>query len=145
MNCMEMNDFNSVPVKGKPCWEEHQCGRETAGVNSQEFGVCPAYKMNLGVGCWVVYGTMCGGIPRDDHKEKAERCSTCSTFLQYDFEHREFMRKEWIEFEDPKGKNKQSYPFNPPRSWQYRGRIIATSLSEDDSVIRSAPFRAHSW
>lgn len=131
MNCLEMNDFNSVPENGKPCWEEHQCGRETTGVNSKEFGVCPAYKMNLGVGCWIVYGTMCGGIPREGHKEKAERCHTCSTFLQYDFEHREFMWKEWIDFEDPKDTDKNKdvnpYPVYPPRSWQDRSRIITST------------------
>lgn len=134
MNCLEMNDFNSVPEKGKPCWEEHQCGRETAGVNSRELGVCPAYKMNLGDGCWIAYGTMCGGIPRENYKEKAERCRTCSTFLQYDFEHREFMRKEWIEFENPKhsdndkdkDEDTKSYPVYPPRSWEDRSRIIAS-------------------
>lgn len=139
MNCMEMNNLNSVPKLGKPCWEEHQCGRETAGVNSQELGVCPAYKMDLGDGCWIAYGTMCGGIPREDYKEKVKRCRTCSTFLQYDFEHKEFMLKEWIDFEDPKDKdeNKKVYPFYPPRAWRNRdgNRMMATS--HDDLIASS--------
>ncbi len=102
MNCFEKNGCKNTPASGKPCWEEHQCGRETAGVNAKEFGVCPAYKMNLGNGCWVVYGTLCGGEKRTDWKEKADRCSTCSTFLQYDAEHKDHMRREWIDFDEDK-------------------------------------------
>ena len=110
MNCMEFSGkatdlwktLEVIATDKRPCWEEHECGRETAGVNYKDMGVCLAYRMNLGNACWLVYGTFCGGTERKTWKEKQERCSTCSTFLKHDDAHKQHMFREWIDFPDPK-------------------------------------------
>ena len=108
MNCMEFSGKASdevIATDKRPCWEEHECGRETAGANSKDLGVCLAYRMDLGNACWLVYGTFCGGEEREGWKEKQERCSTCSTFLKYDNAHKQHMFKEWIDFDEPAKEN----------------------------------------
>jgi len=110
MNCLKYSgkgkDLNEslkvIATDKQPCWEEHQCGRETAGANYKDLGVCLAYRMNLGNACWLVYGTFCGGKERKGWKDKQEMCSTCTTYLKYDDAHKQKMFKEWIDFDEPK-------------------------------------------
>lgn len=40
---------------------------------------CPAYKNECGR-CWLIAGTMCGGMPRGKHIEKYEFCTECEIF-----------------------------------------------------------------
>lgn len=69
------------------CWEHRKCGRETGGVNSKEFGVCPATIPGEGEGanggknrgriCWAVGGTLCGGEVQGTFAKKQYTCLDC--------------------------------------------------------------------
>jgi hypothetical protein len=53
-------------------------------------GVCPAVietrldglnsGLNAGRACWVIIGTLCGGVPCDDLEEKFETCARCGFY-----------------------------------------------------------------
>lgn len=61
------------------CWEFKLCGREAAGVNSGELGVCPAYPDN-GKQCAMVVGTLCGGQVQGTYAKKLSGCQECAFY-----------------------------------------------------------------
>ncbi|PKQ65666.1 hypothetical protein BZG02_01280 [Labilibaculum filiforme] len=88
-------------MEGLNCWEYFMCGREAGGVNSQEFGACPAstfYKHNginggkfSGRYCWTVEATLCDTKIKGGIEEKLLSCLHCSFFKQVNYEEgREF-------------------------------------------------------
>jgi len=72
------------------CWEFMNCGREVGGVNTKEFGVCPATTYtkldsahggkNAGRVCWIVAGTMCGGEVQGSFARKYKDCRKCEFY-----------------------------------------------------------------
>lgn len=74
------------------CWESMKCGRETGGIRSEEFGICPASteKKFDGVNggdasgrfCWAVAGTLCGGEVQGTFARKFDDCSRCPFLLE---------------------------------------------------------------
>lgn len=72
------------------CWEHHKCGREPGGKNVAESGVCPAASATVfdgvhggiaaGRACWVVAGTMCGGVVQGTFAQKYQSCEACSFY-----------------------------------------------------------------
>lgn len=74
----------------KNCWEVKQCGRTPGGKNVPELGVCPARMAsnldgvhggwNGGRACWVVAGTMCGGVVQGTFAMKFGTCEKCDFY-----------------------------------------------------------------
>jgi hypothetical protein len=74
----------------KNCWEFKSCGREPGGINEKTQGVCPAaveeklngvhHGKNGGRACWVVAGTLCGGIVQGTFAQKFKNCNTCDFY-----------------------------------------------------------------
>jgi hypothetical protein len=74
----------------KNCWEFKQCGRESGGSKTGEFGVCPASEdarldgvhdgKNSGRGCWMVAGTHCGGEVQGSFAQKIKNCMDCDFY-----------------------------------------------------------------
>ena len=72
------------------CWEHKKCGREPGGANARHMGVCPAATearldgahggINAGRACWVVAGTMCGGVVQGTYALKTDSCERCGFF-----------------------------------------------------------------
>lgn len=72
------------------CWEYMNCGREPAGSQSAELGICPAAVdttfdgINAGVCggriCWAVAGTFCGGKIQGTFAEKRTSCMGCDFY-----------------------------------------------------------------
>ncbi len=74
-------------LKKLNCWEFKNCGREEGGVNTEEFGICPASQsmefdevndgINGGRFCWVVEGTVCNGELQGNRMDKLKDCLNC--------------------------------------------------------------------
>jgi hypothetical protein len=72
------------------CWEFKNCGRQPGGKQEKELGVCPApletkldgvHKgKNAGRACWVVSGTLCGGVVQGTFAKKFQNCETCEFY-----------------------------------------------------------------
>jgi len=72
------------------CWEFKKCGREPGGKNSAAMGICPAsladnfqgthYGKRGGRACWVISGTLCGGIAQGTFAKKWQNCFECDFF-----------------------------------------------------------------
>jgi hypothetical protein len=72
------------------CWEYKKCGREEGGMNTAEFGVCPAAKAvsvhgihggkNGGRCCWVVAGTFCDSGIQGIYAAKLKNCIQCNFY-----------------------------------------------------------------
>lgn len=72
------------------CWEHKKCGREEGGSNCEEFGICPAYTetrtngihngINGGRCCWVIAGTICGGVVQGTFAQKVLTCMRCDFY-----------------------------------------------------------------
>jgi hypothetical protein len=72
------------------CWEFKKCGREPGGAKTNEFGVCPASTEerlegvhggnNAGRTCWVVSGSMCGGVMQGTFAKKYDNCIKCDFY-----------------------------------------------------------------
>jgi hypothetical protein len=84
------------------CWEVKKCGRERESAINSKLGVCPAAiekkldgthsGSNAGRACWVVAGTLCGGIVQGTFAKKYEKCERCDFFNQVlDEEDKEFI------------------------------------------------------
>ena len=68
------------------CWETMQCGREPGGKN-MNLGICPVtteYRLNGAHGgkhggraCWIIAGTLCGGIVQGTFAQKYKNCEKC--------------------------------------------------------------------
>ena len=75
--------------KKQNCWEFMKCGREPGG-SRNDLGICPSateQKLNgvhggrhAGRACWVVAGTMCGGIVQGTFARKYEACEKCEFY-----------------------------------------------------------------
>ena len=69
------------------CWEVKKCGREVGGARVAELGACPAATesrlngvhdgKNGGRACWVVAGTLCGGVVQGTFARKYTTCEVC--------------------------------------------------------------------
>ena len=68
------------------CWEFKKCGREKA----ENEGACPAVSekrldqvhggSHAGRACWVVAGTMCGGVKQGTFAKKYDNCEKCDFY-----------------------------------------------------------------
>ena len=65
------------------CWQIKQCGREQGGHNAQELGVCPASTQSFGHSCWIIAGTLCGGVVQGTFAEKEKNCLSCEVYQLY--------------------------------------------------------------
>ncbi len=75
---------------GANCWESRRCGREPGGPREPELGACPAATEQRldgvhggrasGRACWVVAGTLCGGVVAGSFAAKHENCRACSFY-----------------------------------------------------------------
>ncbi|MDI6816280.1 MAG: hypothetical protein QME41_03675 [Actinomycetota bacterium] len=54
------------------CWEYMKCGRDKTND-------CPAYPLHGHI-CWLVAGTMCGGIVQGTYAQKVESCIECDFY-----------------------------------------------------------------
>ncbi len=73
----------------KNCWEFKRCGREIGGHN-KALGTCTAATArklhkthggtHAGRACWVVAGTMCGGLPQGTFAQKYHNCEKCDFY-----------------------------------------------------------------
>lgn len=74
----------------KNCWEVKGCGREPGGIKAKELGTCSAALnekldgvhggRNAGRACWVVAGTLCGGIVQGTFAQKFNTCEKCEFY-----------------------------------------------------------------
>ncbi len=72
------------------CWEFKKCGRQYGGEKSKELGVCPAALSNRfdkihggsksGRACWVLAGTLCGGVVQGTFAHKMGNCMACEFY-----------------------------------------------------------------
>lgn len=70
------------------CWEFMQCGREAGGTKAEVLGVCVAFTKDAGQACWLVAGTLCGGMPHGTFAQRKETCFKCDFYKQFDLDHR---------------------------------------------------------
>jgi hypothetical protein len=72
------------------CWEAKKCGREPGGAKVAQLGVCPAaserrvHGMNHGTNggrvCWLIAGTLCGGVVQGTFASKLANCLKCEFY-----------------------------------------------------------------
>jgi hypothetical protein len=72
------------------CWEAKKCGRQPGGAKATELGVCPAatetrtnnlnHGINGGRVCWLVAGTLCGGVVQGTFASKLANCLKCEFY-----------------------------------------------------------------
>ena len=72
------------------CWDFKKCGREPGGIKVSELGVCAAATAtklnntnsgkNGGRSCWVVAGTLCGGVVQGIYAKKMQNCMVCEFY-----------------------------------------------------------------
>lgn len=55
------------------CWDYEKCPQNRKNT-------CQAFKSNSGKKCWLVTGTMCGGLKQKDMKEKIAKCRHCEFY-----------------------------------------------------------------
>jgi hypothetical protein len=77
--------------KKQNCWQFKKCGREPGGAKVSEKGVCAAAverKLDgahggdcAGRSCWIVAGTLCGGIEQGSFAQKYHNCEKCDFYL----------------------------------------------------------------
>ena len=67
----------------KNCWEILKCEREQNGGKVFELGECIASKENLGHSCWMIAGTLCGGIMQGTVAQKEQNCMKCEVYKLY--------------------------------------------------------------
>jgi GlcNAc-P-P-Und epimerase len=78
--------------KKRNCWEVMRCGRGPADRSGGSKDVCPAARdarldgvhggINSGRACWVVAGTLCGGVVQGTFARKLDGCQSCEFFQQ---------------------------------------------------------------
>ncbi|HEX9020568.1 MAG TPA: hypothetical protein VF903_04855 [Nitrospirota bacterium] len=71
------------------CWEVKKCGREPGGARN-DLGTCAAaleHRLHgahggkhAGRACWVVAGTLCGGVPQGSFAQKFGNCEKCDFY-----------------------------------------------------------------
>jgi len=57
------------------CWEFHKCPQERRDS-------CSAYIQNAGRTCWLVAGTLCGGVVQSEYAKSIGGCRNCEFYLQ---------------------------------------------------------------
>lgn len=72
------------------CWEFRKCGREPGGVHVGDLGVCQAATEERldgihggrygGRSCWVIAGTLCGGMVQGTFAQKYRNCEICEFY-----------------------------------------------------------------
>ena len=67
----------------KHCWEIKNCQREKGGSKINELGECVASKEALGHSCWMIAGTLCGGIVQGSSAHKEHNCIQCEVYKLY--------------------------------------------------------------
>jgi hypothetical protein len=77
-------------MKKQNCWEFKKCGREPGGLNTKEFGECPASTeeklnginsgTNGGRSCWALSGTLCGSKVQGTFASKLRNCKSCKFY-----------------------------------------------------------------
>lgn len=67
----------------KNCWEIKNCGRASGGAKVVELGECVASKEGLGHSCWVIAGTLCGGVVQGTFAQKEKNCMQCDVYKLY--------------------------------------------------------------
>lgn len=87
----------------KNCWEVKNCGRQPGGAKVEQFGVCPAaistklnnYNsgQNGGRACWIIAGTLCGGVVQGSFAMKSNNCMACEFYKQVVLEEGEALTK----------------------------------------------------
>jgi methyl-accepting chemotaxis protein len=55
------------------CWDFKNCP-------SERKESCPAYTQKKGKDCWIVTGTMCGGVKQGSISEKIAKCHECNFY-----------------------------------------------------------------
>ncbi len=78
-------------MKKMNCWEFKKCGRELGGAR-KDLGVCAAaveHRLHgvhggrhAGRACWVVAGTLCGGVVQGTFAAKYRNCEKCDFYQQ---------------------------------------------------------------
>lgn len=71
------------------CWEVKKCGREPGGAR-KDLGACAAAAdsrlngthggKNGGRACWVLAGTLCGGVTQGTFAQKFGNCEKCEFY-----------------------------------------------------------------
>ncbi len=59
------------------CWDFKKCPEDRKKI-------CPALIQNAGKKCWIVTGTMCGGVKQGSMTEKLDKCHACEFFKSRD-------------------------------------------------------------
>lgn len=72
------------------CWDFMQCGRQPGGAREKELGICPACTdaasdgtnggRKAGRACWMIAGTLCGGVVQGSFALKSVSCFACEFF-----------------------------------------------------------------
>ncbi|MBI5847458.1 MAG: hypothetical protein HZB31_05820 [Nitrospirae bacterium] len=57
------------------CWDFMKCGRDRDKS-------CPAVVQSAGRSCWLVAGTLCGGVVQGDHAQKIASCKECNFYTK---------------------------------------------------------------
>ncbi len=65
------------PNKDMNCWEYKNCPEDRKKA-------CPAFITKSGKKCWIVTGTMCGGVKQGTMQEKLAKCHECVYFKARD-------------------------------------------------------------
>jgi len=73
------------------CWEHKNCGRQPGGAKAAELGVCPVTTASRANGynrgrqggraCWVVSGSLCGGVVQGTFAQKMGNCMKCDFYV----------------------------------------------------------------
>lgn len=66
----------------KPCWVIKKCPPERKER-------CPAWEFKVGMLCWFINGTICGGVAQKNWREKIKVCKECEVFTSLHFEEEE--------------------------------------------------------
>lgn len=64
---------NDNSKKRKNCWTIKKCPLSRKRM-------CPAWEFHSGKVCWFINGTVCGGVPQKNWREKMEMCRKCEAF-----------------------------------------------------------------
>ena len=89
---IENGNLRETMEKKQNCWEYMQCGRETGGSNTAEYGVCAAAiahtyhgtnrGTNAGRICWKIAGTYCAKTIKGIYAREVLSCLECPFFQQ---------------------------------------------------------------
>lgn len=58
----------------KPCWAIKNCSGE---IRKE----CPVWEFQVGKFCWIINGTICGGVVQKNWQEKMKLCRSCEVLV----------------------------------------------------------------